>query len=105
MRQQGHSKMDYHCLLFCRWWFVCMEKESALCKLPMKLRSHCHHCTNAVVIILGKKWSTFDLFILKSLSILLLCDNLVVVRMIELAFLYITSQDEDDVTEMELLAK
>ena len=32
-----------------------------------------------------------------------MCDNLVVVRMKELAILYVTSQGEDDATEMELL--
>ena len=37
MMQHGCSKMDYHCLLFFRWWFLCMKMGSVLGKLPMKL--------------------------------------------------------------------
>ena len=48
-------------------------------------------------------WLTITLYLKKILLILLLCDNLVVVRMKELAILYVTSQGEDDATEMELL--
>ena len=45
----------------------------------------------------------FLLFISKILLILLLCSNLVVVRMKELAILYVTSKGEDNATEIELL--
>ena len=29
--------MDYHCFLFCCWWFLCIKTRNALVKPPMKL--------------------------------------------------------------------